>query len=97
MRYSVSVPGGIWTIKTDNPTGKTIAQVPSTQLKPTSGWSQLEIPIESTSGVHDLYFLYNNTSLKDPNKTGISFDWFYFYEDFLKEMNQNNIEVNLML
>ncbi len=82
MRYSANISGGIWVIKVDEPSGKTLAQVSASQLKPTSGWSTLEIPLVPISGVHDLYFLYNNPELKDPNKTGISFDWFYFYEGF---------------
>ncbi len=82
MRYSVSVPGGTWSIRTNNSAGKIIAQVTSSQLKITSGWSQIEIPLASSSGIHDLYFVYTNPNLKDPNKTGISFDWFYFYKGF---------------
>ena len=82
MQFAVYIPGGTWTIKIDTPTGKSIAQLSSKQLKTTQGWTQIEIPVESTQGAHDLYFLYQNPGLKDPNQTGISFDWFYFYEGF---------------
>lgn len=85
MQFAIYIPGGTWTIKIDKPTGNNIAQLLLKQLKTTQSWTQIEIPVESTQGAHDLYFLYQNPGLKDPNQQGISFHWFYFYEGFCRK------------
>ena len=79
FRYSAGAEGGVWTIHLDNPNGRIIATIP---LKATKGWQIAETPIESASGVHDLYFTYTNPHLKKPEQSGVTFDWFYFTNPF---------------
>jgi hypothetical protein len=50
----------------------------SKQFPVTKGWAIVKIDLPTKTGVHDLYFSYNNPALKDPNVNGIQFDWFYF-------------------
>jgi hypothetical protein len=89
FRYSASEPGGVWQIHMDSPNGPTIATVP---LQTTKDWAIKQINIPTTdrqlstincqlSGVHDLYFTYENHHLKKPEDNGVIFDWFYFTEE----------------
>ncbi|MCA0366139.1 MAG: DUF1553 domain-containing protein [Bacteroidetes bacterium] len=82
MQLGVFVGGGDWRVNIDNPKGKTIASISSEELKTTPGWAIKEIKISPVNGIHDLYFTYKNSGLKDPNQTGIQFDWFYFNDGF---------------
>ena len=75
-RFSGFVKGGTWTVRTDKPDGKVIANV----KVPFSGdqWIINEVPVTSINGVHDLYFTYENPNLKTAEDSGMIFDWFYF-------------------
>lgn len=75
LRYAGYKEGGKWSIHLDSRNGPVLK---STQLPVTKGWSIVKIDLPKQSGVHDLYFSYNNPALKDPNVNGIQFDWFYF-------------------
>ncbi|SHF45128.1 DUF1553 domain-containing protein [Flavisolibacter ginsengisoli] len=74
-RYIGFVPGGTITIRLDNVNGPVLL---STSIKPTKDWELVKLPFTQVQGTHDLYFIYNNPSLKDPKASGIMFDWFYF-------------------
>ena len=80
-RYTSFAPGGTWTIhldRVDGPVLKTI-RLDTTQNK---SWAVASEAIPATPGVHDLYFTYNNPTLKDPNKNGLQFDWLHFTAPF---------------
>jgi hypothetical protein len=77
MQYKVNVKG-VFEIKTKEPTAKSVGTF---MLKPEEGkggWRTIELPVNTTSGVHDLVFTFKSPELKDPNSTGVMFDWFYF-------------------
>jgi hypothetical protein len=47
-----------------------------------SGFQNYELPIRPVSGVHDIYFKYSNSRLKDTTQYGIGFNWFHFHRGF---------------
>jgi hypothetical protein len=77
-RFASYKPSGVWTIRADKPNGPVLAQV---KTKLNKDWTIEEIPIKAIDGVHDLYFSYTNAALKNPNESGMIFDWFYFTDD----------------
>lgn len=77
-RFAGYLPGGTWTIRADDLDGPVIARV---NVKMVKDWTIDEIEIEPLDGVHDLYFTYSNPNLKEPNQSGMIFDWFYFTDD----------------
>lgn len=78
-RYASYAAGGKWSIHLDRSDGPLLATVnPDT----TNGWKIADGRLNPVKGVHDLYFTYTNSSLKDPTKNGLQFDWFYFTSDF---------------
>ena len=90
FKYHSFVPGGIFSVRIDSVSGTEIAQFlvksKTENLVPTS------IKIIPTTGVHDIYFTYQNPSLKDPKQTGILFDWFYFTQNFPGETKPDYAE-----
>lgn len=68
----------VFEIKTDNLNGKTLGSYKLGPEKDKGGWRTIELPINATFGVHDLFFTFKSPELKDPNANGIMFDWFYF-------------------
>ena len=81
FRYQPFAPGGIWRIHKDSPTGRVLATIPIVIPKKDGGWIITKSNIVQDSGMHDLYFTYNNKNLKKPEDNGVIFDWFYFTED----------------
>jgi Protein of unknown function (DUF1553)/Protein of unknown function (DUF1549)/Planctomycete cytochrome C len=72
--------GGTWQIHIDQPNGPVIATIPLKKSK--SGWAITEASLAPQQGMHHLYFTYTNSLLKNPDETGVVFDWFYFSEPF---------------
>jgi len=79
-RFRSSIPGGLLQIHIDSAAGPVISTIPITVVK--NGWGIAEIPVVATGGVHDLYLAYTNKNLKNPEDTGVTFDWFYFSDPF---------------
>jgi hypothetical protein len=78
FRFAGYKAGGVWTIRADNLNGPVLAKV---NVRKIDDWTIDEIAIKPMQGVHDLWFTYTNPNLKDPNETGMIFDWFYFTDD----------------
>lgn len=76
FRYQGYVPGGVWTIHLDDAKGPVLKTIALKQTRGPWAFEKVTFPIQS--GVHDLYFTYSSTALKDPLQTGVLFDWFYF-------------------
>ncbi|MBI1227251.1 MAG: DUF1553 domain-containing protein [Bacteroidetes bacterium] len=74
FRYEGTSAAGRWTVRLDSPTGEVLF---STHLKLTKGWYIDKIDFKEKAGRHDLWFVYENPSLK-PDDAGVQFDWFYF-------------------
>lgn len=72
--------GGKLDIRLDSADGPLIAswQIPTQETKQRF----FEIPLQASSGKHDLYFHYEHPGLKDPNAAGLMIDWFYFSKLF---------------
>jgi hypothetical protein len=79
FRYFNYVSGGAWTIHLDKPDGPSIATI---QVKPVKGWTVAQTKINPVKGVHDLYLTYVNPQIKNPDQSGLQFDWFHFTNDF---------------
>ncbi|MEO7531649.1 MAG: DUF1553 domain-containing protein, partial [Sediminibacterium sp.] len=79
-KYKAWKPGGNWVIHLDQPNGTVINSVPVTDSK--GGWKIASVSIPEITGVHDLYFTYQNAKLKTPEETGLQFDWFYISDPF---------------
>ncbi len=77
MNFKVFVKG-VFEIKTDNLNGKTLGTYKVSPKKEKGSWRTIELPINATTGVHDLFFTFKSPELKDLNTNGIMFDWFYF-------------------
>jgi hypothetical protein len=75
-RYQAYLPGGNWQIHLDKPDGMVISRVPLAVTK--NGWAIASLPLQPATGMHDLFFTYNNPNLKKPDDNGAMFDWFYF-------------------
>ena len=79
-RFSSNVDGGKWIIHLDNADGPVLTSV---SIKNTKGkWETATTGITETIGRHDLYFTYNNSTLKTPEESGVRFDWFCFTNPF---------------
>jgi hypothetical protein len=78
-RFVSYAPGGVWTIRLDKADGVVLKTI---RLDTTKGWKITTENIPTIKGKHDLYFSYTNSNLKDPNKNGLQFDWFYFTQPF---------------
>jgi mono/diheme cytochrome c family protein len=80
FRYQSGVKNGVWTIHTDSLNGPVLTTIQIAPVK--DGWKIANAKIKPTTGFHDLYFRYKNTSLKTQEQTGILFEWFCFKETF---------------
>ncbi len=74
------IDGGVWKIHIDKPDGNVIATIRLKKSK--TGLTVAEAALAPVNGVHHLYFNYTNNQLKDPEQTGVIFDWFYFTNEF---------------
>ncbi len=72
--------GGICTIHLDRPDGAVLTTFTHGDTK--GDWKIESTDLAPASGVHDLYFTYENRHLKKEDDNGIMFDWFYFTEEF---------------
>lgn len=79
FRAAVYLPNGKWQIHIDKPDGPVIARI---DLPASKGMEIRNVSIVPTEGVHDLFFTYQNPSLKHPEDNGILFDWFWFTRSF---------------
>ncbi len=79
FRYTSNHENGKWFIYLDSLNGpmlKTIA------INKTKDWQINTVDIPKTTGVHNLYFKYENASMKSFDDTGVEFEWFQFGEKF---------------
>jgi hypothetical protein len=77
-RHQVYVPGGLLTIRLDGHDGPVLKTIVPTKPENAQGWLFSKVDLPATSGVHDLYFSYQNSGVKYPDQSGVLFDWFYF-------------------
>lgn len=80
VRYKSWKPGGVWALYLDAPDGKIIQTVKVSNTK--GAWQIIQIPITVVSGVHDLFFTFQNPTIKTKEETGIQFDWFTLQHPF---------------
>ena len=79
-RYTSGIDKGKWTIHLDSPGGPVLA---STVIPASQGWNVGRVDLNTVSGVHDLYFTYNNPTVEKTNENTLAyFDWFYFASSF---------------
>jgi hypothetical protein len=77
------VNDGVWKIHLDNPNGPVIKTI---SVKNTNhNWQIVDFNFTPVDGKHDLYFTYVSNSLKNPDESGMIFDWFYFTDDWDQE------------
>lgn len=74
-RYSAPVLGGSLSVRMDRLDGPLLF---TTKVDTSKGWKITEANFNESKGMHDIYFIYSNASLKDPKTNGLQFDWFYF-------------------
>lgn len=80
FRYLTNRKGGRWEIYLDTLSGKPWKRI---DLGNTKGkWTIDRVAIPAVEGKRNLYFRYNNATLKDPNETGVLFEWFRFADPF---------------
>jgi hypothetical protein len=79
--------GGTWTIHLDQPNGKILKQIAINSKS--KDWEISRIDFPKQSGMHDLYFSYENPLITNPEDNGLLFDWFYF----TSELNKMSPEV----
>ena len=79
-KYKAWKPGGKWVIHLDQPNGPVINTINVEDSK--GGWKITAMSIPEISGVHDLFFTYQNRNLATPEETGMQFDWFYISDPF---------------
>lgn len=76
INYSMNRPGGSFEIRADAVDGRTIARVP---LQKTDGTRIIDIPLTPMTGIHDLYFVFNNPSLEKGHSV-CNIEWFSFQQ-----------------
>jgi hypothetical protein len=89
FRYQNYKPEGTWTIHLDQPNGKILKTLAANQK--TNGWKIERLDFAKQSGVHDLYFTYENSSIKTAEENGMLFDWFFFTSD-LNKLNPSTFQ-----
>jgi hypothetical protein len=82
LHYKEYLDGGHLEMNLDAPKGKTVSKWKVKFEQDKKGWKKIELPIQTTEGVHDIYLKYVNPKLTNPNANGITFDWFYFTKGF---------------
>lgn len=78
-RYAANVDNGRLNVHLDQPEGPLLF---STNIKKTNGREIQAIDFNPVAGTHDLWFRYENPSLKTPEETGLMFDWLRFTNTF---------------
>lgn len=79
-RYSSWVKDGVWKIHLDKPDGPVVKTI---AVKPTNNqWQIVDFTFTPIEGTHHLYFTYTSPNLKNPDDSGMIFDWFYFTDDW---------------
>ena len=73
-------PGGKWVLHLDKPDGPVLNTVAVNDF--TGAWKLNTVSIPAITGVHDLYYTYQNHQLKSPDAAGMQFDWFYISDQF---------------
>jgi hypothetical protein len=76
FRYQNYQNGGSWKIHLDKPDGKIVKDI--SIWKKSKDWEIMRVDFAKQSGVHDLYFTYDNPAMKSAEDNGMLFDWFYF-------------------
>ncbi|MBN8576103.1 MAG: DUF1553 domain-containing protein [Cytophagales bacterium] len=79
-RYSSWVNDGVWKIYLDSPTGPLLKTIEVKNTK--NNWQIVDFTVAPINGVHDLYFTYSSPQLKNPDASGMIFDWFYFTDNW---------------
>src|SRR6185437_7897653 len=79
FRWQTLAPGGSWELHLDSVRGKVIGRGTPT---PTKDWTIGSVALQPVGGMHDLYLTYSNPRLKNPQESGILFDWFCFLPHF---------------
>ena len=77
INYSMSQPGGSFVVRKGDLQGDVIARV---ALAKTKGNKIIDIPLQPTTGIHDLYFVFRNPNLKK-DQSVCTIEWFSFQED----------------
>lgn len=78
FRFQGWEPGGRWTVRLDSPKGEVLFSTILSKTKD-NGFEIHKVDFPMKSGVHDLWFYYENARLK-PQMAGNQFDWFHFAE-----------------
>ena len=74
IRYTSGNDKGQLSIMLDSPNAKPYLKIKVDKVK--GGWTLLEVDLPAGStGVHDLYLNYENSSLKSKDDNGMRFDW----------------------
>jgi len=79
FRYTSDHEGGKWSIYVDSLGGPILKTVSLTKTK---GWKNSSVEIPVVAGRHNLYFKYDNPTLKSLDQTGVMFEWFQLGETF---------------
>lgn len=79
-RYASSQERGAWTIRLDSLNGPTLGQVNLPKTK--GGWNYATLDFTPVEGKHDLFFTYENPTIKDERTQGLRFDWLAFRQPF---------------
>ncbi|HTH56316.1 MAG TPA: DUF1553 domain-containing protein [Cyclobacteriaceae bacterium] len=82
FRFQNFQNGGSWKIHLDRPDGKVIKDISIS--KKSKDWEIMRVDFVRQSGVHDLFFTYDNPAMKSAEDNGMLFDWFYFTNDLDK-------------
>jgi hypothetical protein len=77
FRYKAMIPGGTVTIRLDSTEGPVLLTMKMLPTK-NGSWEVNATDFQKAGGTHDIYFLYSNPNLTDPDQSGLMFDWFYF-------------------
>lgn len=77
VNYAMRKPGGSFEIRKDALDGAVIASV---RLNKIAGSRVIDIPLKPATGVHDLYFVFQNAAL-DKNESVCTIEWFSFQGD----------------
>ncbi len=97
VRLNVYESGGTWQIHLDSTNGPVIGGLVLPQMEKPWAWNFLEIPLQATSGIHDLYFTYRHPKQlsedhPEYNRKHLRFDWFYF-KQALPETNPRKQQI----
>lgn len=81
FRYRTNLKDGTWTIRLDDRhNGPVLSKL---KMKETGGrWAIDTLSFPPTAGRHHLYLSYESPSLTNPTHSGLTFDWFYFTNEF---------------